>query len=43
LVAQFTYKEVYSNCSMVKNPICHDLNWFPGKITKWAKNILGML
>jgi hypothetical protein len=26
LVAQFTYKEVYSNCSMVKNPICHDLN-----------------
>jgi hypothetical protein len=26
LVAQLTYKEIYSNCSMVNNPICHDLN-----------------
>ncbi len=43
LVAQLTYKEIYSNCSMVNNPICHDLNWFLGKITKWAKNIVGML
>jgi hypothetical protein len=27
---------------MVNNPICHDLNWFVGKTTKWAKNIVGM-
>jgi hypothetical protein len=26
LVAQLTYKEIRSNCSMVNNPICHDLN-----------------
>jgi hypothetical protein len=26
LVAQPTCKEIYSNCSMVNNPICHDLN-----------------
>jgi len=43
LVAQLTYKEIYNNCSMVNNPICHDLNWFLGKNTKWAKNIVGML
>ncbi len=43
LVAQLTYKEIYSNCSMVNNPICHDLNWFVGKTTKWVKNIVGML
>jgi hypothetical protein len=43
LVAQLTYKEIYSNCSMVNNPTCHDFNWFPRKITKWAKNIVGLL
>jgi len=43
LVAQLTYKEIYSNCSMVNNPICHDLNSFLGKTTKQAKNIVGML
>ncbi len=43
LVAQLTYKEIYSNCSMVNNPICHDLNCFPRKITKWAKNIVALL
>jgi hypothetical protein len=26
LVAQLTYKEIYSNCSMVNNPTCHDFN-----------------
>ncbi len=43
MVAQLTYREIYSNCSMVNNPICHDLNWFVGKTTKWVKNIVGML